>query len=241
MTMTQLGKTLVFVNLALSLAMAAWALGIYTGRVDWSGKGGPGAAKGEFGKRQDDRKALFDALNSSEPRHQEALAYLQRLEHQRPGDAAFYKQELAHNANTANDAAPARAVNATGGQIALGPDKDGVMRPQMVPVKGLRSMAAYTTELRDTYAAIVEEIGRYQQLVQKDNELTDQLIGPKGLRQLVFNEEDVKQKRIQAEMETLKPLLINALAESDLLRKRQRALVARVKELDSAGARTTSR
>src|SRR2546421_2250777 len=34
--MTKLGKILVFLNLAFSVAMAAWALGVYTQRIDYA-------------------------------------------------------------------------------------------------------------------------------------------------------------------------------------------------------------
>ena len=70
---------------------------------------------------------------------------------------------------------------------------------------------------------------------------TEQIIGDRGLRKLLFNEVDVKQARIKQEIEDLKPVYINVVVESQMLRKRHTALKARAAELDKAAARSAER
>ena len=54
--MTTFGKVLVFLNLVLSIGAAAWAMGLYTQRVNWTGKA---SADGTPGKIKD----LADKIN----------------------------------------------------------------------------------------------------------------------------------------------------------------------------------
>ena len=71
--------------------------------------------------------------------------------------------------------------------------------------------------------------------------LTGLIVGDKGLRQLLYDEVDVKQARIKQEIEDLKPLYINVLVELQILDKRHKGLEARAQELKLVGTRTTER
>src|SRR5260370_38642657 len=53
--MTTFGKVLIFLNLVLSIAGAAWAMGLYTQRINWTGK-----ARGDGS--EDKSKALTDRI-----------------------------------------------------------------------------------------------------------------------------------------------------------------------------------
>src|SRR5262249_37098728 len=57
MNATLIGKSFIFVNLILSVLFAAWAVGIFTNRIDWPGGGAPtvpGEKAGEVNKRKDE-------------------------------------------------------------------------------------------------------------------------------------------------------------------------------------------
>jgi hypothetical protein len=234
--MTLFGKILVGVNLVFSIVLFGWALGIYTQRIDWSTKKGKGPEdRGELAKRQETYARLWSALEPAERRQKLAGDALAKLEAQRPSDRALYAQKLEHLRSKAAENDPAQSVSIQGGSLVWGPapfkDRDN---------KGPRSLAFYERELTAKYGLILDEMKNYEELVKQDNDLLTKLIGPKGLREQLFNETRVKQQRIKAEQEGLEPILYNTLVESDLLLRRQRQLTERLAELtgvDSAGKR----
>jgi hypothetical protein len=235
----QWGKVLVFVNLVLAIGMAGWAFGVYTGRIDWSNK----PPRGELAKRQATVKELWTTLSSAEGRQRASLRTLQTLEALAPVHQAFYKAEMDHLQSGANAGSPARTVAHQNGQMVF--NQNGT--PQMVPAKDkngqpLLSVTHYETELKNTRDATAEAIKLYQKLVDQDTKIVERIVGDKGLRQQLFDEEQVKQARVRQEIEDLKPVYVNVLVESQLLDKRQKALEKRVKELEEKlGAKTTRR
>jgi len=60
------------------------------------------------------------------------------------------------------------------------------------------------------------------------------VIGPKGLQQRLVDEQG-KRSDLVAELKLVRPQLINAVVDSDLVLRRQRALEARIKELEKVG------
>src|SRR5262245_33562102 len=84
--MTLFGKILVFVNLALSFVMLAWALGVYTGSTDWATpKATPEKAQGELFKLRDriapqGAFGLWDTVKQAEARWKTANANLAAVE-----------------------------------------------------------------------------------------------------------------------------------------------------------------
>ena len=233
MKQIQWGKVLVFFNLVLAMGMAAWALGLYTGRIEW---GSTKAGQGEVAKRQATLKTLENALTGAETRQRAALASLHFLEPRRPRDERFY-QEQENRLEKSNDII--LAVDSKDGQIVLTPE--GL--PRMVPfttgkgeqLKG--GLAFFTQQFQQTQAALMKSIEEYQQLVAEDVKLTERIIGDKGLQQLLFNEQDIKQARVKQEIEDLKPVYINVLVETQLLTKRQKALQARLDEVRKSSGR----
>src|SRR5438132_179081 len=64
--MTKLAKILIFVTVALSVAMAAWALGVYTNYIDWSATKATGDRQaGELAKRIDRITLLRSVLSGT--------------------------------------------------------------------------------------------------------------------------------------------------------------------------------
>src|SRR5437868_14747682 len=70
--MTKLAKILIFITVALSIMMAAWALGVYANHIDWSANKATGdRPAGGLGKRIDRitllRSVLTGTAGNKEP------------------------------------------------------------------------------------------------------------------------------------------------------------------------------
>jgi hypothetical protein len=234
---TTWGKVLVFVNLVLAVGMLAWVFGLYTGRIEWASTK---AGQGELAKRQARLKEADNALTTAEARQRAGAASLRLYEHRRPRDAEFFAKEQAHIENGINDQNPLRVVEFKNGEMVLTPDglPNMVPPPKNWPNQPFKSLATYQQQQKQLQTDLLASIAEYQKLVDEDVKLTDQIL---VLRQLLFNEVDVKQARIRQEVEDLKPLYINVLVELQLLDKRQKALKARLKELSEMATLTTNR
>jgi hypothetical protein len=82
-------------------------------------------------------------------------------------------------------------------------------------------------EQKDSNARLNEELGK---LVKDDTTVTKELADDRGLRQQIMNEL-IEQDRLDQELDKLKPRLVNAVAEGDLVLQRQQELRAREEEL----------
>jgi hypothetical protein len=253
--MTLFGKTLVFVNLALSFVMLAWAVGVYTESVDWATpKADKDKAQGELFKLRD-RIApqggfgLWDAVKQAEARWKTSNANLAAIEMPRDskqkGDTLraenqrWYAEQL-KDLDSADKDKPVKEVvrREKEGDVVLDDKHPG--RPLMQESrdklgKPLLGMAYYNKEMGDTTTQIKEAIGDLNKFVAEDAELTAKIGGPKGLRVRLADEEE-KRLRVLSEQDYLKPLLVNSQVEGELLQKRHRQLEARKAELtQSAG------
>lgn len=241
--MTIFGKVLVFINVAISLMMATWAMAVYTNRVDWSNvaaKEAEGRPAGLLKERQDQVRQLWGQYvpaARSQAAAQGQLAYQEPL---RAGDRDFYAQEMYHLWAGATKAKPARAVVFEGGRVALVPDPKRPAdktpdRPKMEAAKDLAgnpllSLSAYivaeTKALTDLEAALTATA----KFIDEDKKLTAKIIGPTGLQQRLVDERG-KRAEVIEEQKLVRPLLINTYVDSELILKRTKALEARVKEL----------
>jgi hypothetical protein len=82
---------------------------------------------------------------------------------------------------------------------------------------------------------IVAVQGKYQAAVQEDIRLTDQVIGPKGLRQQISDEQE-KIARIEDELKDVKSRQTNSRVETELLLSRRAQLQRRINELHRTAA-----
>ena len=229
--MTRTGKILVYVNLVLAIGMCVWAFGLYSTRIDWSNKPAKGSEPpGELAKRMAALKQVDSALQTAEARQRAAALDLRTMERRRPRDQQFFAKELGFLQTDPNKESRARIVSVQNGVIQLTPDGMVVMVDAPKPFEPLD---VYAQQQQQTQAALLASISEYQALVQEDIDKTQQIIGEKGLRQQLFNEEEIKLARIKQEIEDLKPLYINVMVDLQLLDKRQRALEARLKEFDT--------
>jgi hypothetical protein len=257
--MTLAGKILVFANLMLSVGMAAWAMGLYTQRVNWTNKSTPEAGQAELKKREDIIKEVSAEVAIAEKRHTEARARLFEQRAQRSYNNDLYRRYIDHMTGTylngplegATEQNPAQVptVLATGQTVPSDPRR-AESPPSMEAAKDragapLRSYFAYVTDLYKTQDAIAVASVNLAQANKAAEERTKIIAGTEekdgnktvlkpGLRQLLENEQ-IKTGKIEAEEERLKPLLVNSYVEIQLLVKRFEQLKRQVGNGDKGG------
>jgi hypothetical protein len=255
--MTAFGKVLVFCNLALSLFLMTWALGIWTNRIDFSNtKATAEQSAGRFAVREAELANLWEGVRPAQKNWREARGIIAAEEARQVADWEFYHVELDRNRGKGNKPAmkgdPCRAVvyadkdndklGVRRGQVDLNP-QTGL--PQMVAVKdgdgndlvALAAIDKALTELLDQRAVAEDQ---FKQQEEEAAKLTEQLIGPKGLQQRLIDE---KQKRLDllAEGKLVQPLLVNTYVESELIVKRHKQLQLRIAELQKIGVAARDR
>jgi hypothetical protein len=242
--MTTLGKVLVFVNLALSVVMAGWAQGIYASRIDWSAQTGKdGRPNGELKARQERITELNTAIGPAAFSWNEGRATVARLDTLRDTERQWYEGELALLRSGATKEHPARVIKLNKGEAE--PTKPGINdRPVTEPGKDqygkpLQSLVAYRTAEEVLNQQIDTQNKSLVQAIEEDSRLTNLIAGDpgtgaKGLQQRILDERAKYQQAVNEE-QFVRPLLINAVVNSDLVFRRQRSLEARIKELEKIG------
>lgn len=232
---TLVGKSLLFIMLALSLLFFGFALGIYTNHIDWPGgvKTATGTlSQGEVGRLTKEVKDWQGQASLARERADKASQMLARLEQKRPEDLAWYAAQL----KLLEDGGPDSVK-----QVVLHEDKNGKLEldaeghPLMEPPNGVsHSRRGYNEEFDRLKADTQSAIAATTALINQQKELTQIINGeegkPRGLRALI-HEEELTQRSSAEELEHLRPLRINRQVERALLEKRQRSLTARLEEL----------
>jgi hypothetical protein len=255
-TMTGLGKTLVFLNLAFSVLLMGWALGVYTNRIDFSNvtaKGPTGEQiAGEFAKRAPVIDELWGGVRPAQVNWRGARTALAAQEGQQVKEWEWYHGEMDHNRLKATPKDPARQVviadrdnDALGvkkGQVDLDP-KTGL--PKMVPVMekgdvGLPALVFLDAKLQEVLTSIHEVQDLHEKQIKEAIAETEKLIGPKGLHQRLIDERE-KRRDVIAEVKLVRPLVINTVVEAELIHKRHRQLVLRIEELKRIGVAVRDR
>lgn len=252
--MTRLGKTLVFINVAFSVLLAAWAFDVWANAIDWSDrKGKTPEQDGEFKKREDRLAELWKGIPPAQAAWLTARRQLAADEAHVAADRDWYAKEMRHvyfTAGTADDALPIgeivfAAEDAPGvrkGQIVL--DAKGF--PQLKPVvdeKGtdlqLVSRAEYNKQDNVVLQSILTTIEAHEKQIQEANRLTDRIIGDKakGIRGLQQRILDEKAKRVDllAEQKALEEPLVNTVVEGQSILRRRDQLERRIAELKKIG------
>src|SRR5439155_23529040 len=116
--MTRLGKILVFVNLVFSLVLAAFALGVFSNRINWTGTA-PGQSEDEIKRRDSEIKNLQDLYAGNVRRWQQEYADLPAQEQQRKANQEWYAQQLTAVAQGGNQ--PIGVPVFQGGGLQLAP------------------------------------------------------------------------------------------------------------------------
>jgi len=217
---------------------AAWALGVYTQRVEWADKAGTAdQAPGELAKRTDQIKRLQEARDQAEKRLETASVGLRRLEQQRVSNLAWYAQQL----KDLETGQTATVVVYNKGVLRIDPQ---TQRPVLDVLRDSAGQPIPSrTRMQQTFAqlqaSIQAEMQSLDQLVKQEKDLTTEINGDgqavKGIRPQLAQERQAYQHSL-AEQEYLEPLVLNRQVEAGILQKRQKSLESRLKELQTLGA-----
>jgi hypothetical protein len=256
--MTLLGKLLVFLNVVLSFVMLAWAVALFTHRIDWSNN----AAKGDQpaglliarAKRTDDANA---AANLANARWREAVngndgkdnrpvrAGLLTWENRRDTDRVFYaavlKAAVSGPDGKGEKVIIKRVAMKDGRPV---PDPANPNLPALIDAERRKTAEDpkgeplycydwYVKELTRLTGEIAKAETEQQKLAKEEEALTDQIIGPKGLRQRIVDEQ-VKFARATEEFKDVESRQTNSRVDTELLLQRRAQLERRVKELETA-------
>jgi hypothetical protein len=241
--MTQTGKILVFVTLALSVTFLAWSIGLVTNRIYWHSPPATGGEKiiGKVDQLKDQIKKLAEARTGSNPselggadgRWYANTFRLQGLEAQRPKNQAFYADQL-KIARTGTDT-NGKAGNPPVKQVQV--DANGALvfkDPFVIDGQPALSVQGYESAIKAKSEETLEDQKTVARLMQEIGELTQQVNGPKGLRVQLAQQEELG-RNTQAELAYLQTPLTTYTVETQVLQRRKAALEARLKELQAAG------
>jgi hypothetical protein len=244
--MTRFGKILVLINVALSLGLAAWAVGVYTRHTEWSldtNKSAPEIVL-QVQRLQDRLKpappkpgfGLWDQLTASEEHWRRSSKGVLTFEPLRPRNQKWFQDQLAELEKTPN---PVKRPSYKDGRPEVGQQAQDFGLPVMVEATdkaggALKGLVPYQLEYADTQTRVKNAMDELTRWINEDRDLTEKIGGEKGLRVQIAQEVD-KKVRVLTEQEYLKPLLVNSLVEGELLLKRRAPLVARGKELQGVG------
>jgi hypothetical protein len=211
----------------------------YTQRVDWSGSGSGGtASKGEVAKLKDKLKpsggwGLYDDLAVAEGRWKIADRGLSEIAKWPAYYNGEYPKLLESLETSPNDVMDLVVEN---GKVTLDPNNKGL--PKMQPAqdragKPVQSAKKYREKIDGTEGQLKDVSTELATAIKTDNDLTDEIGKPRGLRDLLAGE-IFKVKQIKEEIESLESPWYNTLVEKELVLKRRDLLEARKEQLEKA-------
>lgn len=237
--MGTLGRVLIIVHGAISLAVLAWAIGLYTHRINWNAPANAANKEESVFARQKAKADEYNvAVDRAYTRWSGNLAQVQVLDNERYPRRNFYGTQLyvVQTGQLGGKDVPnpvQQLVNAPNGFLDI---RQMVGRPafEVRPGVPADSIAGYERKM----ARLVEDIkaGQVrndQALVERDA-LNRQIIGTpqeKGLRKR-YNEQVEIMDRALAEDQYVANFVTNREAEFGLFKKRRDALTERMKELE---------
>jgi hypothetical protein len=229
--MTRLGKILVLLNLALSVGFAAIGFGIYSNHIEW----GPGSANepGALGKKKAELEQLQTSAGVALSRWRTSVDFLNHYYFRlRPANYNWYSQQL--RILEGLQPGPIQEIVYVNGRMQL----DAQLRPVMKPVAGgLLPRAAALQQRQARENNIQQKLEEIDKLLKVQADLTNEInggAGQKGFRHLLAENEKTEQNALK-EIEDIKPLLYNRLAEGQLLAKRGDWLQQRKQQLERLG------
>jgi hypothetical protein len=237
--MTAIGKILVIVNVALSFFLAGWAMTMYFTRIDWTNTPArAGKPAGELNKLTAEIKRLQAGMVKPRENWVEARQTLDNLTTVRTQNRPWYLAELNHLRARTDMNKPIQAVqyDPMNNGKSLN-DNNNPTRPLLGEVRTaagnpitLRSLQEYNNNYVTVAKDIEDKLVEIDQEIAKDKALTDRRLGPKGLPARLELEKQKKRDR-EEEQRLVRPLLINAVVESELILQREKSLKARILEL----------
>jgi hypothetical protein len=257
--MNYLGKSLVLVNLLLSVFFLAWAAAVYTQRVDWGWKDPRKTVSAELVPSEiDKRQALVkellpvavraDQRLDDEKKRQglitEAIGWGKVL----VANHEWYNKELAR-LQSAPGKIEIKQVQVDKGQVVLEPPMYRPVLDKKVTYTDAdkkttdvdKSFDSYRIDLRKVRDSIDTVMVGIQKWVEKQKDLTARLngagddAGKPGLYTLLQRETEA-QEEIKKEISYLRPMWVRELVDAQLLLERQDGLRARLTELKAVKA-----
>jgi hypothetical protein len=251
-TMTQTAKTLVFVNLVLSVVFVAWAVGLVTNQVPWHNPpaGDGPKVEGFVTQLQGQIKKLVEARDSADPRWGDAYVELVGVEKQR-ADAQKYQADLLRSVregNVPDIKPPVQQLEFANNMLVL---KRSGRPPVTINGENALSIAGYHAKIQQTLREIQSAQTEIAKLVAEMDTLTKQINGvpklppaptaaEKGLRVQIREQQELVHG-LQLEEQHLRSPLTYFILQRDQLKQRQAALVARLGELKGAPAAAVRR
>jgi hypothetical protein len=256
--MTLLGKILVFLNVVLSFVMLAWAIALFTNRINWTNSSATADQTAGLLKGRQERVAEANAsVNLANARCREAMhgsdgkdkrpihVGLLAWEKRRADASVWYKAVL-----KAVDDGPdgnggkvvVKRVSTKDGRPLLDPANPNL--PALIDAERRRTLEDkqgeplyctnwYIQELKRLTGEIEKTEAEQQKLAKEEEALTDQAIGPKGLRQRIVDEQ-VKLARAAEELKDVESRQTNSRVDTELLLNRRGQLERRIEELEKA-------
>lgn len=219
--MTFTAKILIVVNLAMSLVLAAWALGVYSSRIDFGDtQEKAGVVKG---KLREEREKLEQALkyrDTAMTRYDAARASLQAAETRRPELQKWYQEQLTQLQTGMNAAGqlvntPVQELWYEKGALQVDP---ATGRPRLReiawnrPLQPLLDLNRLNQEYDKTVKDIQAEKQQLDGLVAEEKRLTEQING-----------DGQKQKGLRKQLEDVQEAMLNSLGEKEFLRRIEKA------------------
>lgn len=256
MNINLIGKTLVLLNLVLSALFMTFALAIFTQQIDWGWK----EPREELGERVpaeiDKRSAAVKQLLAYKAKAENSLKAVQKevedIEQAWPVNHLWYVAELSR-LQSAPGKIDIKGVKTDKGETVLNPNKklfpvmDVEAAVQVTLPTGNqgriiaeKSYSSYEEDLRKIYAEMETVNAEVIKLIDMQKDLTQKLDGvrdPDTRKELkpglygLLERESQQLKRLQQEMEYLRPLWVRELVDAQLLLERRISLQKRLGEL----------
>jgi septal ring factor EnvC (AmiA/AmiB activator) len=246
--MTQTAKTLVFVNLVLSVVFLAWAVGLLTNQVPWHNPPADEGPKvqGLVSALQDEIKRLVTARDSADLRWGDATVEVQQVEKRRADAQRYYADLLTsvRQGTVADIKPPVQQLAYAGSAVDI--SKRSGRPPVTINGENALSIAGYHQKIKQTLDEIDTNQQQVKDLIDQTQKLTDQINGTKprpaaltaeekGLRVQLMEQQELVHS-LQLEQQYLRSPLTYYLLQREQLRQRQAALSARLDELKGGRA-----
>jgi septal ring factor EnvC (AmiA/AmiB activator) len=246
--MTQTAKTLVFVNLVLSVVFLAWAVGLLTNQVPWHNPPADEGPKvqGLVSALQDEIKRLVTARDSADLRWGDATVEVQQVEKRRADAQRYYADLLTsvRQGTVADIKPPVQQLVYAGSAVDI--SKRSGRPPVTINGENALSIAGYHQKIKQTLDEIDTNQQQVKDLIDQTQKLTDQINGTKprpaaltaeekGLRVQLMEQQELVHS-LQLEQQYLRSPLTYYLLQREQLRQRQAALSARLDELKGGRA-----
>ncbi len=229
--MTRLGQILIFINVALSIAMAGLALGLYSNRIEWAGAK-PNESEGEIAKLNVEIKAQQNLFNSAVLRWSKEKSDLEKQEALQARAREFYAKQLDLLVKGKGPGQPVDVLVYNNGQLQIG--ADGLPTLQRSRDAQMLGREPQEQELRTVENSIRTEIQETEKIMNEEARLTSELNGkqqnPRGLRDLL-RDMLTAEKKAGEELLYVKRERINGKEAATSVLNRQRQLKEREEQL----------